>query len=59
MGEPKPEDEYSGQIRIRADYETYRDFFEIADDNFISYEHALMELMRIYEEERGAGISGW
>lgn len=49
MAEPKPEDEFSGNLQVRCDHETYAAFFTLADE-YYNYEHALRDLLRVAEE---------
>lgn len=49
MPEPTPEDDFSGQLRIRCDYETYLAFWTFAE-NYYTYEAALADLLRAADE---------
>lgn len=49
MAEPTPEEDFSGRVQIRCDYDTYREFHALAD-NYYTYQHALEDLLRVAEE---------
>lgn len=46
---PSSESEFSGQVRVRCDYETYVAFWTFANA-YYSYEHALEALLRVADE---------
>lgn len=52
--EPTDEDSYGGYIQIRADYETYLEWWEFAQD-YYTHEHALKELLEEHQEDRAWG----
>lgn len=49
MSDPVHREDFSGQVRIRCDYETYLAFRSFAEQ-YYSYEDALKDLLRVADD---------
>lgn len=55
---PVDEDEFTGTLQVRCDYQTYLAFYRLSD-RYYNYEDALRDMMRVVDENpekaRGRG----